>query len=140
MLLCFRDLSARNLLVDEKFQAKVSDFGLSRSLDNSDTYQVSDSKIPIRWTGAERGRRCKRENSNDELFLIFLSFFSYLLHVAPEVFQQGTVTTKADVYSFGVVIWEVCGSSHFLFFLFFSSIFFLSRSSSSSARLLAFAT
>uniref|UniRef100_A0A3Q3XE85 Ephrin type-B receptor 3 n=1 Tax=Mola mola TaxID=94237 RepID=A0A3Q3XE85_MOLML len=44
-----RDLAARNILVNSNLVCKVSDFGLSRFLD--DTSQ--GGKIPIRWTAPE---------------------------------------------------------------------------------------
>ena len=48
-----RDLSARNLLVtrqEGRYTVKLSDFGLSRSLEN-DYYSLSnDSRYPVRWT------------------------------------------------------------------------------------------
>jgi serine/threonine protein kinase len=44
-------IACRNLLaaiVDSEFVVKVSDFGLSR---DSSIYTISNSKVPIRWTG-----------------------------------------------------------------------------------------
>eukprot|EP01114_Cavostelium_apophysatum_P023761 TRINITY_DN9057_c0_g1_i1.p1 TRINITY_DN9057_c0_g1~~TRINITY_DN9057_c0_g1_i1.p1 ORF type:complete len:485 (-),score=84.33 TRINITY_DN9057_c0_g1_i1:108-1562(-) len=50
-----RDLAVRNLLItksDEKFSAKISDFGMSRSV--VDYYRSSkESAMPIRWTAPE---------------------------------------------------------------------------------------
>uniref|UniRef100_A0A3P8VUM1 Ephrin type-B receptor 3 n=1 Tax=Cynoglossus semilaevis TaxID=244447 RepID=A0A3P8VUM1_CYNSE len=43
-----RDLAARNILVNSNLVCKVSDFGLSRFLDDT-----SGGKIPIRWTSPE---------------------------------------------------------------------------------------
>ncbi|XP_054420392.1 ephrin type-A receptor 1 [Pteronotus mesoamericanus] len=72
-----RDLAARNILVSENLCCKVSDFGLTRLLDNFDgTYETQGGKIPIRWT-------------------------------APEAIAQRIFTTTSDVWSFGIVMWEV---------------------------------
>ncbi|XP_078463884.1 ephrin type-B receptor 1-B-like isoform X1 [Lampetra fluviatilis] len=87
-----RDLAARNILVNSNLVCKVSDFGLSRFLedDTSDptyTSAMSDGfvrlrcctqggKIPIRWT-------------------------------APEAIQYRKFTTASDVWSYGIVMWEV---------------------------------
>ncbi|XP_071071425.1 ephrin type-A receptor 1 isoform X3 [Dasypus novemcinctus] len=72
-----RDLAARNILVSQSLCCKVSDFGLTRLLDNFDgTYETQGGKIPIRWT-------------------------------APEAIAHRLFTTASDVWSFGIVMWEV---------------------------------
>jgi len=47
-----RDLSARNLLVDEYDSIKVADFGLSRNT-NDNEYTSKSNLFPIRWTAPE---------------------------------------------------------------------------------------
>ncbi|XP_033288176.1 ephrin type-A receptor 1 isoform X3 [Orcinus orca] len=72
-----RDLAARNILVSQNLCCKVSDFGLTRLLDNFDgTYETQGGKIPIRWT-------------------------------APEAIAHRIFTAASDVWSFGIVMWEV---------------------------------
>ncbi|KAK5616091.1 hypothetical protein CRENBAI_017606 [Crenichthys baileyi] len=73
-----RDLAARNILVNTVLECKVSDFGLSRVLedDPEGTYTTSGGKIPIRWT-------------------------------APEAIAYRKFTSASDVWSFGIVMWEV---------------------------------
>nr|XP_033780730.1 ephrin type-A receptor 1 isoform X1 [Geotrypetes seraphini] len=73
-----RDLAARNILVTHNLLCKVSDFGLSRVLENDfeGTYETRGGKIPIRWT-------------------------------APEAIANRTFTSASDVWSFGIVMWEV---------------------------------
>ncbi|XP_035378301.1 ephrin type-B receptor 2 isoform X4 [Electrophorus electricus] len=75
-----RDLAARNILVNSNLVCKVSDFGLSRFLedDASDPTYTSalGGKIPIRWT-------------------------------APEAIQYRKFTSSSDVWSYGIVMWEV---------------------------------
>ncbi|XP_072305565.1 ephrin type-A receptor 2 [Eucyclogobius newberryi] len=73
-----RDLAARNILVNNTMECKVSDFGLSRVLedDPEGTYTTSGGKIPIRWT-------------------------------APEAIAYRKFTSASDVWSFGIVMWEV---------------------------------
>ncbi|XP_053152118.1 ephrin type-A receptor 1 isoform X2 [Hemicordylus capensis] len=73
-----RDLAARNILVSHNLQCKVSDFGLSRILENDveGTYETKGGKIPIRWT-------------------------------APEAIAHRIFTSASDVWSFGIVMWEV---------------------------------
>ena len=72
------DLATRNILLQKhKSVAKVSDFGLSRSLYSSveDLASVS-SGLPVRW-------------------------------MAPEVLKTRMVNNKSDVWSFGVLVWEM---------------------------------
>lgn len=73
-----RDLAARNILVNGNLECKVSDFGLSRVLEDypEGTYTTSGGKIPIRWT-------------------------------APEAIAYRKFTSGSDVWSFGIVMWEV---------------------------------
>uniref|UniRef100_A0A665SXF1 receptor protein-tyrosine kinase n=1 Tax=Echeneis naucrates TaxID=173247 RepID=A0A665SXF1_ECHNA len=73
-----RDLAARNVLVHSNLECKVSDFGLSRVLedDAEGTYTTRGGKIPIRWT-------------------------------APEAIAYRKFTSASDVWSFGIVMWEV---------------------------------
>uniref|UniRef100_A0A8C9NQ08 receptor protein-tyrosine kinase n=1 Tax=Serinus canaria TaxID=9135 RepID=A0A8C9NQ08_SERCA len=75
-----RDLAARNILVNSNLVCKVSDFGLSRFLEDdasNPTYTGGlGCKIPIRWT-------------------------------APEAIQYRKFTSSSDVWSYGIVMWEV---------------------------------
>ncbi|KAK1884199.1 Ephrin type-A receptor 5, partial [Dissostichus eleginoides] len=73
-----RDLAARNILVNSNLVSKVSDFGLSRVLedDAEAAYTTRGGKIPIRWT-------------------------------APEAIAYRKFTSASDVWSYGIVMWEV---------------------------------
>uniref|UniRef100_A0A3P9IW40 receptor protein-tyrosine kinase n=1 Tax=Oryzias latipes TaxID=8090 RepID=A0A3P9IW40_ORYLA len=73
-----RDLAARNILVNSNLVCKVSDFGLSRVLedDPEGAYTTRGGKIPIRWT-------------------------------APEAIAYRKFTSASDAWSYGIVLWEV---------------------------------
>eukprot|EP00117_Sycon_ciliatum_P026612 scpid71116/ scgid21808/ Fibroblast growth factor receptor 4 len=72
------DLAARNILVTADYTLKISDFGQSRAVSNTQgVYQrMSNRQIPIKWH-------------------------------AVESLRSGMYTTASDVWSLGVVLWEI---------------------------------
>ncbi|XP_048384494.1 tyrosine-protein kinase SRK2-like [Stegostoma tigrinum] len=48
-----RDLAARNVLVGDNIVCKISDFGLTRLLQNATTGSIPDAQLPVRWTAPE---------------------------------------------------------------------------------------
>lgn len=73
-----RDLACRNILIGEKKNLKISDFGMSRLVPADEVYVLtSHGLLPIRWMAAE------------------------------SIFHR-EFTTSSDLWSYGVVLWEIC--------------------------------
>eukprot|EP00039_Didymoeca_costata_P011223 m.156950 g.156950 ORF g.156950 m.156950 type:complete len:169 (-) comp15105_c0_seq16:770-1276(-) len=72
-----RDLACRNCLVNESYDVKIGDFGLTRQLYQKEYYRKGTAAaLPIRW-------------------------------MAPESLEDGVFTSQSDVWAFGIVIWEL---------------------------------
>ncbi|GFP82330.1 probable receptor-like protein kinase at5g15080 [Phtheirospermum japonicum] len=75
--LIFRDFKTSNILLDEDFNAKLSDFGLARQGPAAGSGHVSTSVVGT------------------------------VGYAAPEYVHTGRLTAKSDVWSFGVVLYEL---------------------------------
>ena len=73
------NLAARNVLLTDNLDAKISDFGLSKRLYNDISASLksqTNMKLPMKW-------------------------------LALEILNHGQASTKSDVWSYGVLLWEM---------------------------------
>ncbi|KAG7594911.1 Serine-threonine/tyrosine-protein kinase catalytic domain [Arabidopsis thaliana x Arabidopsis arenosa] len=73
-----RDIKTSNILLDEAFRGKISDFGLAKLVEKTGEGEISVTKV--------------------------VGTYGYL---APEYLSDGLATSKSDVYAFGVVLFEI---------------------------------
>ncbi|XP_057807508.1 probable serine/threonine-protein kinase PBL19 [Salvia miltiorrhiza] len=73
----YRDFKSSNILLDEDFKAKLSDFGLAREGPTAGHTHVSTAVVGTHG------------------------------YAAPDYIQTGHLTSKSDVWSFGVVVYEM---------------------------------
>ncbi|CAI8055201.1 Ephrin type-A receptor 4a (Fragment) [Geodia barretti] len=60
-----RDLAARNILMSHDLTCKISDFGMSRGLEEETYYMSKGGKIPIKWTAPEAIHYKKYSTASD---------------------------------------------------------------------------
>eukprot|EP00045_Choanoeca_perplexa_P013687 m.155798 g.155798 ORF g.155798 m.155798 type:complete len:994 (+) comp16425_c0_seq6:141-3122(+) len=60
-----RDLATRNVLLGEELQCKISDFGLSRDLEDEMYYESDGGMVPVRWTPPEAFKFRKFSTKSD---------------------------------------------------------------------------
>ncbi|CAL5335322.1 unnamed protein product [Camellia sinensis] len=77
-----RDIKANNILLDSKFTAKVSDFGISRLAPVADTSGIATAHVSTGVKGTPG-------------------------YLDPEYFSTHKLTEKSDVYSLGIVFLEL---------------------------------
>ena len=81
----FRDVAARNCLVNSARRVKLADFGMTRAMYESDYYRFSrKGMLPVRW-------------------------------MSPESLTDGLFTPMSDIWGFGVLLYEMITFGSFPF-------------------------
>eukprot|EP00520_Triparma_pacifica_P008612 CAMPEP_0118649434 /NCGR_PEP_ID=MMETSP0785-20121206/9702_1 /TAXON_ID=91992 /ORGANISM="Bolidomonas pacifica, Strain CCMP 1866" /LENGTH=1849 /DNA_ID=CAMNT_0006541723 /DNA_START=454 /DNA_END=6003 /DNA_ORIENTATION=- len=110
--ICHRDLKSSNLVVDDHWVVKVTDFGVSRMLDGNGEGHVNgnvENGTNGTQGGASPNNLVLRESTFNSMMTGNIGTTAW---AAPEILVSGTdsygsYSLKVDVYSFGVVLWEL---------------------------------
>lgn len=104
--LVHRDLKPANILVTHEGIAKVTDFGLVRSLDFEDM-SAQEAFDPAATLSPD-----DESVSPGEQFTRVGAIVGTVPYMAPEQCQSKLVDTRADIYAFGIVLYEMLTGRH----------------------------
>lgn len=96
-----RDIKGANILVDTHGTVKISDFGISKRVQDSKTLLSEESGGSGTKTGGRAGLANHRVSLQGSVFWM-----------APEVVKQTAYTRKADIWSLGCLVVEMLTGSH----------------------------
>lgn len=97
-----RDIKGANILVDNKGGIKISDFGISKKVEDSTFVPVPFSvRMLTEFGDLLTGSRAHRPSLQGSVFWM-----------APEVVKQTTYTRKADIWSVGCLVVEMLTGEH----------------------------
>ncbi|XP_070262764.1 ephrin type-B receptor 3 isoform X3 [Myotis yumanensis] len=112
-----RDLAARNILVNSNLVCKVSDFGLSRFLEDDPSDPTYTSSLVLEAAGREsrgganqagaRGWGSARSHRVKGMCPPHQGGKIPIRWTAPEAIAYRKFTSASDVWSYGIVMWEV---------------------------------
>lgn len=99
-----RDIKGANILVDTHGDVKISDFGISKRVQDSKTLLSSENTANAGGKGGVGGRGAFANNR--------VSLQGSVFWMAPEVVKQTAYTRKADIWSLGCLVVEMLTGSH----------------------------
>jgi serine/threonine protein kinase len=96
-----RDIAARNFLLTEHKDVKLSDFGMAKQSKSGSYYSQNETAVPIRYP-------------NTLLFCFLFLFFNLLIKkknnfrwCSPEVLLKEKFSLASDRYSVGITMFEI---------------------------------
>lgn len=98
-----RDIKGANILVDNKGGIKISDFGISKKVDDSKSLKLAllPTHLIDIFSDLLTGNRINRPSLQGSVFWM-----------APEVVKQTGHTKKADIWSVGCLVVEMLTGEH----------------------------
>ena len=100
-----RDIKGANILVDTHGDVKISDFGISKRVQDSKTLLSSENSAAAAGGGKVATGRSAFANNR-------VSLQGSVFWMAPEVVKQTAYTRKADIWSLGCLVVEMLTGSH----------------------------
>eukprot|EP01135_Chromosphaera_perkinsii_P010534 Nk52_evm44s2152 gene=Nk52_evmTU44s2152 len=102
-----RDLKSPNLLVDQDFHIKVSDFGLTKFKETEFEQQQGLEGTSAAAAATGGGVGASSSPAGKAARQGEAKFVGSIYWTAPEILRNQEYTEKADVYSFGIIMWEL---------------------------------
>ncbi|KAI9720508.1 MAG: ATP binding [Chrysothrix sp. TS-e1954] len=102
-----RDIKGANMLVTTQGQVKISDFGISKRVQDSKTLLATEDGTGSTNSGTGKGVAGRGGFANHRVSLQGSVFW-----MAPEVVKQTAYTRKADIWSLGCLVVEMLTGSH----------------------------